>query len=243
MSNFAIYNDEIFNNISADTLSVGDGITLPLEANTSIAANYSDKGKIAYDLGNNSIMFCNGTAWQNLGSGSGTVTSITAGSGLSGGTITTSGTISLANKDAFSAYNNVGVSIASGTGVTAVGNFSTLATSPNFNPANGVYTFPASGMYLCSLTAHFAYSTDLVSGSFAVFLNSPQTLSIFTQPAASPSQVVPFQTSSVFNNISMTISVSGYYQAGTTQEVFCYQVSSSAGAKTIFIDSYTVTQL
>jgi trimeric autotransporter adhesin len=38
-----------------------------------------------------------GSAWTPVGTGSGTVTSITAGTGLNGGTITTTGTIDLAN--------------------------------------------------------------------------------------------------------------------------------------------------
>jgi hypothetical protein len=47
---------------------------------------------------NGDILTWNGTAWvSSPGGGTGTVTSITAGAGLSGGTITTSGTISMPN--------------------------------------------------------------------------------------------------------------------------------------------------
>ena len=54
-------------------------------------------GSIWYDSNDGSIKFHNGSETVTLGTGngSGTVTSITAGEGLTGGTITTSGTISL----------------------------------------------------------------------------------------------------------------------------------------------------
>ena len=49
--------------------------------------------------GSNKVIAWNGSAWTyaNLGTGSGTVRSITAGTGLSGGTITTSGTIAISS--------------------------------------------------------------------------------------------------------------------------------------------------
>jgi hypothetical protein len=53
-------------------------------------------GSIWYDTGTNTVKFYNGTSSQSLSSGgSGTVTSIVAGTGLTGGTITTSGTIAV----------------------------------------------------------------------------------------------------------------------------------------------------
>ena len=73
------------------TLKIGDG-------NEACSAS-NHAGMIRYKSGN--VEFCDGTAtgWQALGtgSGSGTVTSITAGTGLTGGAISTSGTVNLAD--------------------------------------------------------------------------------------------------------------------------------------------------
>ena len=53
-------------------------------------------GEFWYDTGASALKIWDGTTWQSTGGGgSGTVTSITAGTGLTGGTITDSGTIAL----------------------------------------------------------------------------------------------------------------------------------------------------
>lgn len=52
-------------------------------------------GDIWFNTTDNQVYFYDGSSNQVVGGGSGTVTSITAGSGLSGGTITTSGTIAI----------------------------------------------------------------------------------------------------------------------------------------------------
>jgi hypothetical protein len=52
-------------------------------------------GQIWYDAATNVVKYYNGTAVQSLGSGGGGVTSITAGTGLSGGTITSSGSLAV----------------------------------------------------------------------------------------------------------------------------------------------------
>jgi len=56
---------------------------------------------------NGDILTWNGTAWvASPGGGTGTVTSVTAGAGLSGGTITTSGTISMPNVGTAGSYGS-----------------------------------------------------------------------------------------------------------------------------------------
>src|SRR5271163_2890585 len=144
MSGFFMYNDKIFTNITITSdLAVGDGIALPLETNTSIPTSYNDKGKIAYDLQNSTVMCSNGTIWSDLGPG--TVTTIVTGTGLTGGPITSTGTISIANTnvipDVYSYPSSITVnpqgqitSISPGTGggsgtVTSIGTTSDLTVN------------------------------------------------------------------------------------------------------------------
>lgn len=54
-------------------------------------------GSIWYDTTANTVKFYNGSATQTLSSGGGTVTSVSAGTGLAGGPITTTGSLSLAS--------------------------------------------------------------------------------------------------------------------------------------------------
>lgn len=102
-----------------------------------------------------------GSACGGGGGGSGTVTTITAGTGLTGGTITTSGTIALASgaaatnlgytplapannlSDVSSASNartNLGVSYGTSSGTVAQGNDSRFA-GPTQNSQSAAYTF------------------------------------------------------------------------------------------------------
>ncbi len=76
-------------------LSISGASSLPSFSSSHPPPN-SQAGDIWYNSTNNQIMYYNGSAATVVGKGSGTVTSITAGSGLSGGTITNSGTILIA---------------------------------------------------------------------------------------------------------------------------------------------------
>ena len=77
--------------------SVTKWMKVPRVLLTLPASDSAGGGQIAFDSANTRTMwYHNGTQWVQFGSGgggSGTVTSITAGYGLNGGTITTSGTI------------------------------------------------------------------------------------------------------------------------------------------------------
>ena len=98
MSSFQVFNDERFNNVVTDTFLTNSSLNLPFEPDLDIPIFYGDKGKIAYNEEGNTIMFCTGTEWMNVGNGSvGTVTSVATGTGLTGGPITSTGTISLGN--------------------------------------------------------------------------------------------------------------------------------------------------
>lgn len=128
------------------------GATLP-----SFSSNPSSPaaGDVWYDSTSKILKYYDGTAVQTVGSGSGsgTVTSITAGTGLSGGTITTSGTISLPNTGTAGTYTKVttdaqgrvtagaqitGSDITSGTigGSTAINTTGNITTSGNVVATN-----------------------------------------------------------------------------------------------------------
>ncbi|MBX2914958.1 MAG: hypothetical protein KF856_06750 [Cyclobacteriaceae bacterium] len=67
---------------------------------TAITLTTADKGLLVFDTDANRFFFSNGTTWvaiEDVASGSGTVTSVATGAGLTGGPISTSGTISLAD--------------------------------------------------------------------------------------------------------------------------------------------------
>ena len=94
-TNFSYYNDGRYNHVDANDTITKRSDELPLQPSTAIAANYIDMGKVAYNMATNIVMFCDGFVWRDLGTG--TVTLINTGVGLTGGPITTTGTISIAN--------------------------------------------------------------------------------------------------------------------------------------------------
>jgi len=96
--NSQIYNDERFHTIQTDNITSELTLGLPLLASTSAPTEYTERGYIAYDESVPTVMFSDGFAWYDLHGG--TVTSITAGTGLTAtptNPITTAGTISIAN--------------------------------------------------------------------------------------------------------------------------------------------------
>ncbi len=91
-----IFNDQNVDNIFVENTARNKrGFGLPLIASSSAPTNFQQIGWMAYDQTNNAPVFSNGINWQDLGTGS--VSLINTGTGLTGGPITTSGTISIAN--------------------------------------------------------------------------------------------------------------------------------------------------
>lgn len=82
----------------SDKLFVAGGLTTQALTVTPTALPGGAVGKLVFDSGDsNKLKFHDGTSWQTVGVAGAGVTSVTAGAGLTGGTITASGTIGIAN--------------------------------------------------------------------------------------------------------------------------------------------------
>lgn len=113
------------------------GITNAMLANSKVTLNASTAGGLTvpgamtlgdtYTIGlktcsTNQVLQYNGTAWACAAVGTGTVTKVSSGSGLTGGPITSSGTLSIATAGVTNAMlANSKVTLNSGTGITAPG--------------------------------------------------------------------------------------------------------------------------
>ena len=87
-----------------DVNSTTQGMLVPRTTPGSISGTPAT-GLMIYNTSTNQFNYYNGTAWTVIGGSSG-VTSISAGTGLSGGTITTTGTISLATVGTAGTYGD-----------------------------------------------------------------------------------------------------------------------------------------
>jgi hypothetical protein len=172
------WRDETFDNVKTGTIDIDRSIRLPIEPDDTIQAELVFKGRLAYDDEVDKLMYCNGDIWVVVGNG--TVTQINTGTGLTGGPITTSGTISIANTGVTPGsytYSSVTVnaqgqitsiangvppvaSVSAGTGISITG----TATVPIVNIAN---TGVVAGTYndvTCTVNAQ-GQLTSIASGT------------------------------------------------------------------------------
>lgn len=93
--NFKNYKDDIFDNLKTSTIRVREVLIVPTEPNSTVPTTPPDQGRFAYDDVDNKMMYSDGYVWTVIGNG--TVSLINTGTGLTGGPITTTGTISMAD--------------------------------------------------------------------------------------------------------------------------------------------------
>ncbi len=93
--NSQTFNDGRFNSIQTQNIVSLLTLGLPLLPSTTAPTEYTERGFLAFDEAAEVPMYSDGFVWHTLGGG--TVTLINTGTGLTGGPITTTGTISIAN--------------------------------------------------------------------------------------------------------------------------------------------------
>jgi|TARA_R110002167_G_scaffold105624_1_gene271545 hypothetical protein len=146
----------------------------------------SGQGQLIFNTSSTSLKYYDGTNWIALGSSSGTVTSVATGEGLTGGTISTSGTISLKNASAFTnntilKWDNTGTQfvdssiVDSGTNVTITGGLTvTGSITGNVSTATALATardFSISGD-MTAPTVSFDGTANVVLSSTLATVNT-----------------------------------------------------------------------
>jgi len=171
---------------------------------------------IALAQGTRQIMHCDGTnVVLSVDAGSGTVTSIATGTGLSGGPITTSGTISLANTAVAAGTYGAPGNFA-GFVVDAQGRLTSATNSSVSTPSAGTSSAPPYSFSGDSNTGIYSSAADTVSfatgGSLrAEFANSGAAQSLYTPSSSSIGIVIQGQASQSANLVDLR------NNSGTTQ--------------------------
>lgn len=171
----------------------------------------------------------------NISVGTGTVTSITAGTGLSGGTITTSGTISLPNTGTAGIYNTV-ITDAQGRVTSGFTATPSVVTRPINSTSFQVSTTQASRVKY-TITHTIGLTLVLSSGSSMVYLEiSPNnsTWTLVDQAGLSRSLAVAVVINDTMtNNVSAEVPA-GYYVRIRTVTSGGGSTSYTCGQETIY---------
>ncbi len=233
------------------------GITNAMLANSKITLNASTAGGLtapgAMSLGNtytiglktcttNQILQYNGSVWNcaTLGTGSGTVTSVASGSGLTGGPITTSGTLSIATAGVTNAMlKNSSVTVTAGTGLTgggaaALGSSTTLSVNPAVVPE-----LAAANTFTNNQTIDANYNgyALLVNNTYATYSYGAYATAGAVGMAGEASDSIGGSTGLVGLNTStsgLTFGVNGSSSSSTGIGVYGTAYSSSNTGQTLY---------
>lgn len=170
-----------------------------------LAPAYPVPGRMYYNRVDSSVYYNNGAGWVKVltsASGGGTVTSVTAGTGLSGGTITTSGTISMPNVGTAGTYGsttqvpvlttdaqgrvsgvtNTAISFPAETDPIATAKTVTLVAGSGISVAGGAQTVGANPVFTVTATGGTGTVTSVSVGNF-----SPLFTAGVSNPTTTPS--------------------------------------------------------
>ena len=173
---------------SLDLSQKKDAITLPSGNGTTDRPGSPVAGMLRYNTGG-TLEFYNGASWQTLGVSGAGISSLTAGTGLTGGTITTTGTIALATPTTstiggveainsvshqwINSINTSGVPQLSQPSVSDLTN-GTLGTNTSTTGQLGLANGNASGATVTvqnnSATTAYTFNLPAAAGSLAQFL-------------------------------------------------------------------------
>lgn len=179
------------------------------------------------------------------GGGSGTVTSITAGTGLSGGTITTSGTISLTAPVTFALGGTNNAALTANNGGIVYSDASKLnilagTATANLPLLSGSSTAPTWGSFAISLGGALTTAAAFTqSGAFATTITST-AISNATLPSGTTTLVPTTGTGATG---TWGINISGTSATVTTNANLTGPITSSGNATTITANSVTTTTI
>lgn len=137
--------------IFANSITSNLQIYVPLQLNSGLVANSS--------LGTaGQVLTTNGTStyWSSVG-GSGTVTSVASGNGISGGPITSTGTL-VAVAGVGTVVNTTGINVLANNGITA--------------NSTGTFVTAGSGVAVNSTGVHVLANTGIIANATGVYLNT-----------------------------------------------------------------------